>query len=143
MSLVLLRGYPRTWVPPSQDRGSPLRQESEYLLSSGRYASCGHAGGLSCFREFFGFSPAVITCPCNIEHSYNAIFTCYERTFTILSGTCFFCKKKKKIQHRERVVSLIFRLDDYCHSLNLYLRRVVRDPDFKKKRKKRKKYLFI
>ena len=40
-----LRGYPPTWdgVPP---------QHSEYLLRGGRYASCVHAGGLSCYQMY-------------------------------------------------------------------------------------------
>ena len=43
------------WSTPSQDRtGVPpppprTEQQSKYLLCSGWYASCGHAGGLSCF----------------------------------------------------------------------------------------------
>ena len=45
-------GYPRAWVSPIQDRtGIPhsrLGQKGEYLLCGERYASCGHAGGLSC-----------------------------------------------------------------------------------------------
>ena len=55
LSLVLPGGTPgqgyrpvRIGVLPSQDRGTPP-QESEFLLRSGRYTSCGHAGGLSCF----------------------------------------------------------------------------------------------
>ena len=30
-------------------RSTPTEQHSEYLLRGGRYASCVHAGGLSCF----------------------------------------------------------------------------------------------
>ena len=37
-------------VPPSRDEVPPLQlgQQKEYLLRGGRYASCVHAGGLSC-----------------------------------------------------------------------------------------------
>ena len=64
-------GYP-TWVPPSQDGGTQIgypqqgnppgqirmggtqfRQQKEYSLHGRRYASCIHAGGLSC--SYFGF----------------------------------------------------------------------------------------
>ena len=38
------RGYPG--VPPCQD----TEQHSEHLLHGGRYASCVHAGGLSCYH---------------------------------------------------------------------------------------------
>ena len=49
-SQVLSGGYPNMGYPPSQNWGTPPRteQQSEYLLRSGRYASCVHAG-LSCF----------------------------------------------------------------------------------------------
>ena len=50
-------GQDRTEVPPPPPRriglGHPpppkTEQQSEYLLRGGQYASCGHAGGLSCF----------------------------------------------------------------------------------------------
>ena len=48
-------GYPPggvTW-PGTPRGGTQLGQHSEYLLHSGRYASCVHAGGLSCFSCFF------------------------------------------------------------------------------------------
>ena len=39
-------------VPPTMAGwGTPLHQHSEHLLHSGRYASCVHAGGLSCWGE--------------------------------------------------------------------------------------------
>ena len=44
----------QAWVPPSPhpglDRVPPIRrqQHGEHLVRSGRYASCVHAGGLSC-----------------------------------------------------------------------------------------------
>ena len=42
-------GYPssRDGVPPG------MGQQTEYLICSGRYASCIHVGGLSCFLWFF------------------------------------------------------------------------------------------
>ena len=58
-------GYPpsRDGVPPCQEMGippppsgpaigypPPLGQQKEYLICRGRYASCLHAGGLSCFE---------------------------------------------------------------------------------------------
>ena len=70
-------GQDRTGIPPRPVQGYPLartgtglgvpqpghewgtlppsetEQQSEYLLRSGRYASCGHAGGLSCFLISF------------------------------------------------------------------------------------------
>ena len=61
---TLARGYPGRGVPwpggvPCQGRGYPgrgagtqLGQHREYLLHSGRYASCVHAGGLSCCLKF-------------------------------------------------------------------------------------------
>ena len=41
-------------VPPRQGWGTspPLGQQKEYSLRGGRYASCVHAGGLSCFSEY-------------------------------------------------------------------------------------------
>ena len=45
------QGYPGQ-VPPNRVRmggGTQLGQHREYLLHGGRYASCVHAGGLSCF----------------------------------------------------------------------------------------------
>ena len=44
-------GVPRQ-VPPQvrTGRGTQLGQHREYLLHGGRYASCVHAGGLSCFH---------------------------------------------------------------------------------------------
>ena len=44
-------GYPGQVPPPSQVRmgGTQLGQHREYLLHGGQYASCVHAGGLSCF----------------------------------------------------------------------------------------------
>ena len=62
--------YPRMGYSPGQVRmgggtprlGNPdlapqIGQEKEHLLRSGRYASCAHEGGLSCFRikVVFGF----------------------------------------------------------------------------------------
>ena len=48
-------GTPQQGYPPiqvrSQDGGYPLlEQHSVYLLHHGRYVSCVHAGGLSCFH---------------------------------------------------------------------------------------------
>ena len=46
-------GYPpgQGWVPPTRDGISPPPQE--YLIRDGWYASCVHAGGLSCFLKRF------------------------------------------------------------------------------------------
>ena len=42
-----------TWVPPHQVRyPPPPEQHGVHLLRGGRYASCVHAGGLSCFHWF-------------------------------------------------------------------------------------------
>ena len=51
------RGTPTggTWVLPGPGQGVPgypppgTGQHMEYLISGGQYASCVHAGGLSCF----------------------------------------------------------------------------------------------
>ena len=49
-------GVPRSGNPPPPARsgggGTQLGQHREYLLHGGRYASCVHAGGLSCKLEF-------------------------------------------------------------------------------------------
>ena len=63
-------GYPlaSTEVPPSWDWGntpSPPRkteQQSKYLLHVGRYASCSHAGGLSCCLCIVSRKDAWIQC---------------------------------------------------------------------------------
>ena len=39
---------PGTGYPPRPGMGYPSRGHSEHLLRGGRYASCVHAGGLSC-----------------------------------------------------------------------------------------------
>ena len=36
-----------------QSRGTQLGQQNEYSLHGGRYASCVHAGGLSCYISSF------------------------------------------------------------------------------------------
>ena len=54
---TLVEGGYLTWVPPRQGTppaggggGVPRSgQHREYLLHGGRYASCVHAGGLSCY----------------------------------------------------------------------------------------------
>ena len=49
---VLRSGTPPVGYPPSQVRmrgGTQLGQHREYLLHGGWYASCVHAGGLSCY----------------------------------------------------------------------------------------------
>ena len=49
-----LTGYPPGGGVPGPPRGgTQLGQHSEYLLHSGRYASCVHAGGLSCLNYFY------------------------------------------------------------------------------------------
>ena len=41
------------WVPPPPPE---TEQHSQYLFRGGRYASCAHAGGLSCLKICFIFS---------------------------------------------------------------------------------------
>ena len=49
---TLARGYPgREGGYPGQEGGTQLGQHREYLLHSGQYASCVHAGGLSCYTK--------------------------------------------------------------------------------------------
>ena len=50
--VVPCQGGTQVRYPPSQVRmrgGTQLGQHREYLLHGGRYASCVHAGGLSCY----------------------------------------------------------------------------------------------
>ena len=55
-----LLGGTQVGTPPQQGTprarsgwgGTQLRQQKEYSLHGGRYASCVHAGGLSCFVNF-------------------------------------------------------------------------------------------
>ena len=68
------RGYPDR-VPPSQVRtggvpcwgGTQLGQQKEYSLYGGQYASCIHAGGLSCYcphpKDGEGNSFTLLVCP--------------------------------------------------------------------------------
>ena len=42
--------------------GTQLGQHREYLLHGGRYASCVHVGGLSCFPMFRYFCVCVFSC---------------------------------------------------------------------------------
>ena len=44
------RGY-LTGTPPGGVPGTQVGQQKEYSLHGGRYASCVHAGGLSCFKD--------------------------------------------------------------------------------------------
>ena len=44
-------GYPGRGLPCRG--GTQLGQHREYLLHGGRYASCVHAGGLSCYQNVF------------------------------------------------------------------------------------------
>ena len=46
-------GYPARGGTLPGGRGTQLGQHREYLLHGGRYASCVHAGGLSCFYCFW------------------------------------------------------------------------------------------
>ena len=53
------RGGTQVRYPPGQVRrggGTQLGQHREYLLHGRRYASCVHAGGLSCFTTMFALS---------------------------------------------------------------------------------------
>ena len=52
-------GVPKSGYPPPPRGGGYLTrvgQQKEYSLHGGRYASCVHAGGLSCFLEIFARS---------------------------------------------------------------------------------------
>ena len=49
---TLARGVPWLGGYPGRRGGTQLGQHMEYLLHGGRYASCVHAGGLSCFFLF-------------------------------------------------------------------------------------------
>ena len=58
---LLGEGYPGR-VPPARSgmggypaRGTQLGQQKKYSLHRGRYASCVHAGGLSCFFLLFQY----------------------------------------------------------------------------------------
>ena len=61
-------GYPARGVPcrggtlpgPAGGGGTQLGQQKEYSLHGGRYASCIHAGGLSCVINYKGVSLASI-----------------------------------------------------------------------------------
>ena len=46
-------GYPGQ-VPPPRGGGTRVGQQKEYSLHGGRYASCVHAGGLSCIAMWTG-----------------------------------------------------------------------------------------
>ena len=66
-----LPGVPTTWVPTPLSRYRwevpQLGHQKEYLICHGRYASCVHAGGLSCYGFF------LISSQCNNfhgEHSF-------------------------------------------------------------------------
>ena len=51
-------GLPRgggTWPGTPPGGGTQVGQQKEYSLHGGRYASCVHAGGLSCFKTNFCF----------------------------------------------------------------------------------------
>ena len=58
LGCTLLGGYPGRVTPPSRvtpqarsgQGGTQLGQQKEYSLHGGRYASCVHAGGLSCLK---------------------------------------------------------------------------------------------
>ena len=45
-------GGTRVRYPPPPRGGYPVGQQKEYSLHGGRYASCVHAGGLSCFYHY-------------------------------------------------------------------------------------------
>ena len=48
-------GYPGQVTPPGG--GTRVGQQKEYSLHGGRYASCVHAGGLSCNKFIWNFLP--------------------------------------------------------------------------------------
>ena len=78
------------WVPPGQDRTgvppppSQTEQQSEYFLGGGQYASCGHAGGLSCDVCF------------SLEGAEGVCVNIYKLKFL---QTHFWNEKKAYLQH--------------------------------------------
>ena len=66
---TLARGGTLVGGLPWPGGGTQLGQHREYLLHGGRYASCVHAGGLSCFIPFTQFT---ISC----KTQSRAFFTC-------------------------------------------------------------------
>ena len=49
--------WPRMGYPPAMEGSTPgIGQQMEYLIRCGRYASCVHAGGLSCLCRIRGTS---------------------------------------------------------------------------------------
>ena len=81
-------GYPsgQGTPQPGQDGGVPCRggtqlgQEKEYSLHGGRYASCVHAGGLSCMNIYFD-SPILF----NDLNNELRLFKCTPKSFRLYS----------------------------------------------------------
>ena len=46
------RVHPPPWPGQDRGRGSQIGQQNDYSIHGGRYASCVHAGGLSCWKFF-------------------------------------------------------------------------------------------
>ena len=80
----------RTGVHPQPVMESPqTKQQSEHLLRGGRYASCGHAGELSCFCALFC---CVVFCASRNWSRNTSIDNLYFIWRTVLittNGSCF------------------------------------------------------
>ena len=106
---TLARGYPDWGVPwpgevpwlggyPAQGGtllgGTQLGQHREYLLYGGRYASCVHAGGLSCCNQILGHvkirigKQNCICCRWSVQNTVTCIFTCFVH-FAVCSSYIF------------------------------------------------------
>ena len=108
------------YLLPAQDRtGVPLpppqtEQQNKYLLRGGRYASCLHAGGLSCF---VWSSPPPYPHPLP-DCSVVCLFCCDNQAF-LLS-----CKIQCFSSLQKQIYSIPFRATlttDGCHDIRLTL----------------------
>ena len=68
---LLGRGVPCRGVPCRG--GTLLGQQKEYSLHGGRYASCVHAGGLSCFMYFYHRHQNTTRYKEHVSYTYNLL----------------------------------------------------------------------
>ena len=105
---TLLGAYPSRGVPylgtpqPGQDGGgTQLGQQKEYSLHGGRYASCVHAGGLSCIYFNFIFQCSHDGCNTPNVHSGESVEQFVERYRSNLKNNetfqCYFDSKNPSI----------------------------------------------